>query len=42
MSDYGKADSHEWLAEAFANSQCGKPNAIGEATMEYLKRRGMI
>lgn len=42
MSRYGNEKHVEWLAEAFANSQCGKPNAIGDATMEYLKRRGMI
>lgn len=42
MSRYGKKETSEWLAEAFANSQCGEPNEIGEATMEYLKRRGVI
>lgn len=40
MSSYGETSPHEWLAEAFANSQCGSPNAIGLATIEYLKKRG--
>ena len=38
MSDYGKSDSHEWLAETFANSQCGKPNEIGKAMLKHLER----
>lgn len=40
MSSYGLSTPHEWLAEAFANSQCGSPNALGLATSEYLKKRG--
>lgn len=37
MSTYGSTSPSEWLAEAFANSECGKPNAIGKAMSKYLK-----
>ncbi|MDL2235445.1 minor capsid protein [Christensenellaceae bacterium OttesenSCG-928-L17] len=37
VSDYGKKNSREFFAEAFANLHSGKPNAIGRAMKEYLK-----
>nr|DAU28831.1 MAG TPA: Putative zinc-binding metallo-peptidase [Caudoviricetes sp.] len=40
MSSYGNTSDTEWLAEAFANSQCGAPNEIGKATLKYLKGKG--
>ena len=40
MSTYGSNESKpgEFFAEAFLNSQGGKPNAIGKAILEYLKK----
>jgi hypothetical protein len=40
ISRYGKSDSEEFFAEAFANSQCGKPNELGNAMNEWLRRKG--
>lgn len=38
VSHYGRQNSYEFFAEAFANAHSGKPNAIGRAMSEYLKR----
>ena len=38
VSHYGQQNSYEFFAEAFANAHSGKPNAIGRAMSEYLKR----
>ena len=40
LSGYGRTNSYEVFAEAFANSQLGKPNAIGKATNDWLKKNG--
>ena len=37
LSIYGKSSPAEFFAEAFANSECGKPNELGKALQEYLK-----
>lgn len=37
---YGNKNSREYFAEAFANSQLGKPNELGEAMNEWLKKEG--
>ena len=37
LSDYGKTNTEETLAELFANANCGKPNPLGEAFDEYFK-----
>ena len=39
LSDYGKTNYLEAFAEIFANSQCGKPNVLGEAMNEWLEKR---
>ena len=36
MSEYGRSDCMEFIAEATANAFCGKPNAIGKAMKKYL------
>ena len=41
ISKYGQSDPTEFFAEVFANSQCGKPNTLGKAMIEFLKRRGI-
>ena len=41
LSVYGKKDSFEFFAECFANLECGKPNELGKALSEYLKKRGL-
>lgn len=41
LSDYGKENSFEFFAECFANLECGKPNELGAAIKEYLKKRGV-
>lgn len=41
LSDYGKENSFEFFAECFANLECGKPNELGLALKEFLKKRGM-
>ena len=38
LSKYGRKNYHEMFAEAFANMRCGKPNALGKAMAEYLKK----
>jgi hypothetical protein len=40
ISDYGKTKPEEFFAEVFANSQCGKPNELGDAMNEWLRRKG--
>lgn len=37
MSDYGKKDVDEAMAELFANANCGKPNALGDAFNKYFE-----
>lgn len=41
LSEYGKKNSFEFFAECFANLECGKPNELGLALKEYLKKRGL-
>ena len=41
QSNYSKRNEREFFAECFANSQCGKPNALGKAILKYLKNRGI-
>lgn len=36
MSRYGNKNPSEFFAEAFANSQCGRPNEIGMAMNDFL------
>lgn len=38
LSEYGKQNSFEFFAESFANLECGKPNQLGKALGEYLKK----
>lgn len=38
ISGYGKSNVHEYFAECFANSMCGKPNILGKATKVWLER----
>lgn len=40
LSKYGRTNYFEAFAESFANSQCGKPNELGNAMNEWLKREG--
>ncbi len=40
LSTYGKSNSAEAFAEAFANSQCGEPNELGRAMNKWLERQG--
>ena len=40
MSTYGKSSSAEFFAEAFANANLGKPNAVGKAMNDWLKKQG--
>lgn len=42
ISDYGKTNNSEFFAEVFANSQLGKPNELGYAMNEWLKRKGLV
>lgn len=45
MSEYGSSNANEFFAEAFANSQLGKPNAIGRAMNDFLaetRRNGLL
>ena len=37
LSDYGKSNVNECMAELFANANCGNPNALGKAFDEYFK-----
>lgn len=41
VSRYGKKNSAEFFAEAFANSQLGEPNEIGNAMNMWLKQKGL-
>ena len=38
MSTYGNTSPYEYFAEAFANSQGGKPNVIGKAMVKWLEK----
>ena len=40
LSRYGRTNHYEAFAEMFANSQCGKPNELGIAMQEWLKKQG--
>lgn len=40
LSEYGRTNYYEAFAEAFANSQLGKPNELGDAMNEWLKKEG--
>lgn len=42
LSEYGKSSPSEFFAEVFANSQLGKPNALGDAMNEWLKDKGLV
>lgn len=43
ISNYGHdIKTQEFFAEAFANMELGKPNEIGKAMKEYLKREGIL
>ena len=39
-SKYGLTNESELFAEAFANSQLGEPNVLGQATNKWLERQG--
>ena len=40
LSRYGQSKYCEAFAEIFANSQCGKPNELGNAMLQWLKKEG--
>lgn len=40
LSKYGHANSYEFFAEVFANSQCGAPNELGMAMQQWLIKEG--
>lgn len=40
LSGYGHTNSFEAFAETFANSQLGKPNELGIAMQQWLKKEG--
>lgn len=40
ISEYGQKNAKEFFAEAFANANSGRPNAIGKAMADWLKRKG--
>ena len=40
MSQYGKTNQYEFFAEAFMNSQSGRPNSVGKAMNDWLKEQG--
>ena len=42
MSKYGKTNSREFFAEAFANAMGGKPDIIGLGMIDFLKARGLL
>jgi hypothetical protein len=39
-SQYGLTNESELFAEAFANSQLGEPNVLGQAMNKWLERQG--
>ena len=41
LSIYGKTNYAEFFAEAFANSQLGEPNELGNAMNDWLKKKGL-
>ena len=40
LSEYGRTNYSEFFAEAFANSQLGEPNVLGQAMNKWLERQG--
>lgn len=40
ISKYGQKNSREFFAEAFANANSGRPNSIGRAMGDWLKKKG--
>lgn len=40
LSKYGHTNYYEFFAECFANSQCGAPNELGKAMIEWLEKEG--
>lgn len=42
MSNYAQKNDKELFAEIFANSQCGKPNVLGEAMNTWLEQKELI
>lgn len=42
ISEYGASMKEEFFAEAFVNSQLGKPNELGNAMNVWLDRKGLI
>ena len=40
LSRYGLENNDEMFAEIFANSQCGLPNELGNAMIEWLEKEG--
>ena len=42
ISSYGRKDSSEFFAEAFANAFCGSPNILGKSMIKYLKESGVM
>ena len=42
LSKYGQTNYAEAFAEIFANSQCGKPNAAGDAMSVWLREKGFL
>lgn len=40
LSRYGNTNKDEFFAEVFANSQCGEPNELGKAMIEWLIQKG--
>ena len=40
LSRYGHTNDYEFFAEVFANSQCGKPNELGNAMKQWLEKEG--
>lgn len=42
LSGYGKQNEAEFFAEVFANSQLGKPNDLGKAMNEWMKKKGLM
>lgn len=40
LSGYSKTNSRELFAETFANANLGKPNAMGKAMNDWLKKQG--
>lgn len=41
ISEYGGTSPEDFFAESFANSQLGKPNALGNAMLKWLKEKNL-